>query len=446
MSRINRKMTGPRTYEGGPADHITAEQELRRSVLSCLLWEPTFYESGVDTAGRIFQLVQQVDTDKVCNLAEEARHEMRLRHVPLLLVVALARKHKGQESSMIRDLVPRVIRRPDEMCELLAIYWAINGQEAPLPNAVKRGLADVFPSFSAYQLAKYNRKRQVTLTDVMFLCHPKPEGPEQAAIWQKLIDDELEPPDTWEVALSKGEDKKETFERLLREEKLGDMATIMNLRNMVEAGVDLNLIRERLEGGLPWVLPYRFLTAARMVPDLEPELDRAMLAALEEEEPLEGRTVILVDVSGSMSSLLSANGVTTARDAACGLAVHLAEVCEEVRVRTFSTRCVTVPPRRGIALRDAILDSQPHRATYLGEALKGLKEADRLVVVTDEQSHDRVPTELPFDKLYLINVRPYGRGVSYGDLWVHIDGFSEQTVRFIRGYEKLQTEGSDSAS
>ena len=62
--------------------------------------------------------------------------------------------------------------------------------------------------------------------DVLFLCHAKLKDAEQAAVWKKLVENTLEPPDTWEVALSAGKDKRENFQRLLREGELGGMAVL----------------------------------------------------------------------------------------------------------------------------------------------------------------------------------------------------------------------------
>jgi 60 kDa SS-A/Ro ribonucleoprotein len=70
----------------------------------------------------------------------------------------------------------------------------------------------------------------VKLRPVLFLFHAKPKDAEQAAVWKKLVENTLEPHDTWEVALSAGKDKRENFERLLREGKLGGPAVLRNLR------------------------------------------------------------------------------------------------------------------------------------------------------------------------------------------------------------------------
>ncbi len=122
-------------------------------------------------------------------------------------------------------------------------------------------------------------------------------------------------------------------------------------------------------------------------------------------------------------------------DVAYGLAVLLREIGEKVAVYSFSDELVEVPARRGFALRDAIDASQRHNSTQLGKAVESLnrdEKWDRLIVITDEQAHDRVPT--PNGKGYLINVASYKNGVGYGK-WTHIDGWSEAVIEYIRALE-----------
>lgn len=178
------------------------------------------------------------------------------------------------------------------------------------------------------------------------------------------------------------------------------------------------------------VLPFRFITAARYAPHLEPYLEEAMFKCLEGKKKLQGKTVLLVDVSGSMDERLSAKSDMTRMDAACGLAVLARELCEQVEVWTFSHQLAAVPLRRGFALRDAVVQSQPHDGTYLGKALHALpSDYDRLIVFTDEQSHDAIPT--PKGKGYVVNVASAKNGIGYG-AWQHIDGFSEAILDYIQ--------------
>jgi hypothetical protein len=419
------------THEAAPARTDSPERELRRAVLSCLLWENQFYENGQDIAARIIALASALPAEKVAALAIEARTSYGLRHVPLLLLTVLAKTGAGKPK-IVADAIERVIQRADEPGELLALYWR-DGRK-PLPAQFKKGLARAIKKFDAYRLAKYDRATAVKLRDVLFLVHAKPKDDAQAENWKKLVAGELESPDTWEVALSGGADKKDTFTRLLRENNLGYLALLRNLRNMADAGVDAALVRDAIVArkGAERVWPFRYVAAARACPQLEPAIDQALCEAIAEIPPMEGKTIVLVDVSGSMDERLSAKSDMTRLDAAAALA---SIIPGDVHVFTFSQTLVEVPPRRGMAGVDAVVSSQPHGGTYLGAAVKEMNKLahDRLIVVTDEQSHDVVPGPVARNA-YMVNVAGYKPSVSYGD-WTKIEGFSEGVLRYIQATE-----------
>jgi 60 kDa SS-A/Ro ribonucleoprotein len=421
-----------RTHEGAPARSLTPEFQLRRSVLACLLWESQFYEDGVEIAGRIAELVPKVQAEKVAALAVEAREQMKLRHTPLLIVREMARH--ATHRRLVAETLERVIQRADELAEFVAIYW--KDGRVPLSAQVKKGLAAAFLKFDEYQLAKYDRGGPIKLRDVLFLSHAKPRDAAQAGVWKKLVWGRLATPDTWEVALSSGADKREAWERLLREQKLGALALLSSLRNMREAGVDETLVLEALTAmNASRVLPFRFVAAARYAPHWEEGLEQAMLKSVASQAELPGRTIVLVDVSGSMTAPLSKRSEMQRTDAAYGLAVLVREIAEKFAVYSFSDRVVEVPARRGFALRDAIHASQPHNGTLLGNAVGWLNKSeryDRLIVITHEQAHDNVP--VPKGKGYVINVASYKNGVGYGK-WTHIDGWSESVIEYIRALE-----------
>ena len=432
-----------RTHEGATAVVLTAEQQLRRSVLSCMLWEREFYEDGVEIATRIRTLVPQVAADRVAALAVEARERMKLRHVPLFLVREMARY--ATHRALVSETLARVIQRADELSEFVAIYWAEGKQ--PLSGQVKKGLAAAFTRFDEYALAKYDRATAVRLRDVLFLTHAKPVDASQAALWKRLAQNELVTPDTWEVAHSTagrtsdgadGVTRRDVWERLLSERKLGALALLRNLRNMQEAGVREDLVLGALaQMKTERVLPFRFLAAARKAPQWEEALELAMFRSLADRTgSLAGHTVLLVDVSGSMNYPLAKRSEMTRTDAAYGLAILLRELAEKVTIYTFSSFTKRVPARRGLALRDALEQSQPHYATLLGSALEQVerecKAYDRLVVITDEQSHEAVDN--PRGRGYMINVASNRNGVGYGR-WTHLDGFSEAVVDYIAELE-----------
>ncbi len=437
MAKLN-KLLRVFTHEGAKGRRFTPEQELKRTLMNCLLWEDQFYVDGVTLADRIKMLVPLVEPARVAALAVEARDVMKLRHAPLLIVREMARHEKHRV--LVADTLAHIIQRPDEMTELLAIYWADalgpmqQRKKQPVSAQIKKGLARALTKFDAYQLAKYDRDGAVRIRDVLFLVHAKPKDASQEKVWKQLVDGTLSSADTWEVSLSGGKDKRETFERLIAEKKLGGLALLRNLRLMQNAGVERATIAEAIKAmRTDRVLPYRFIAAARYAPDFEPELESAMLKSLGGHARLKGRTTLLIDVSGSMTYPLSAQSEMTRMEAACGLAILAREVCDEVEIFTFSSKTVKVPPRRGFALRDAIVNSQPHGNTMLGAAVAQVDaKGRRLVVFTDEQSHDPVPA--PKGRGTMINVASYQHGVGSGP-WQRVDGFSEAVVAWIAAQE-----------
>lgn len=455
MARINtlnlNASPAHRIHEGAPARQIAAELQLRRAVLACMLWEDQFYEEGVAIAGRIRELVAKTPAEQVAALAVEAREKMKLRHAPLLLVREMARLKTHRH--LVAETLARVIQRADELSEFVALYWAEGKQ--PLSAQVKKGLAAAFAKFDEYALAKYDRAGSVRLRDVLFLTHARPVDAAQAELWKRLAENELVTPDTWEVALSaagraegasKQEAKLAVWERLLAERKLGALALLRNLRNMQQTGVREDLVLGALATmKTERVLPFRFLAAARKAPQWEDALELAMFRALQgQANRLPGHTVLLVDVSGSMTYPLSGRSEMNRTDAAYGLAILLRELAEKVTIYTFSNRVERVPARRGLALRDALDKSQPHAGTLLGAAVIQIDQVereyvgyDRMVVITDEQAHDAVAN--PRGRGYMINVASNRNGVGYGR-WTHLDGFSEAVVEYIAELERAEYE------
>lgn len=453
-----------KTHEGAPATPIRdPEEQLRRLVLSCLLWEKEFYVDGKAIADLIVETAEQCNPAQVASLAIEARETFNLRHVPLLLLDVLCGAPTREAASIelaevagfdgvctIADVVYRVIQRADELTELLAIHWR-NGKR-PIPAQMRKGLRRAFAKFKEYHFAKYDRDGSVKLRDVLRLVRPsaKEECPDEITrratpkwikernkLYEGVKNRSLKAPDTWEVALSSGADKRETFERLIRENKLGYFALLRNLRNMEKAGCDEKLVTDAIiarKNGAERILPFRYIAAARAAPNFEPALDKAMLDALKDVPKLAGKTAVLVDVSGSMDWKLSQRSDLKRIDAAAGLAALIQ--CSNKKVFSFSQDVVRVPPRTGMAEIDAIVKSQAHGGTYLGAAVRELDAMgfDRLIVITDEQSHDPVP-EPKTAQAYMINVASNRNGVSHTPGWLHLDGFSENVIRYIFEHE-----------
>lgn len=477
MSSSNYPAEGPRTHGGAVTFTLTPIEELRRTVLSCMLWEGEHYESGDSIASRIKALVPACNPAEVAALAVEARNAQHLRHVPLLLVRELCRSVRGR---LVGDTLAAVIQRPDEITEFLSIYW--KDGKCPISKQVKLGLARAFRKFDEYQFAKHEHAdAAIKLRDVLFLVHGKPKtigghfrtkhqrqladskndffGTADENLYHAIVDRALKTPETWEVKMSATEgDKVEgraAFETMLKEGKLGYMALLRNLRKMTVLGVDRGLIEQAIKArkGASKVLPFRFISAAREAPQFEALLDTAMVQGLAEAPKLKGLTLILLDVSGSMCSLVGSKSTIDRLDAGAALCAILREQCEDVVVyatagndhsRTHATALVRAC--HGMGLIDAF--RKAYRTLGGGgiflkpvmDFIGKYEKYDRIVVVTDEQDCCVDAAQSPklaepgCAKAYLINVASYKNGIGYGK-WTHIDGFSEATIDFIRAVE-----------
>lgn len=421
------------TAEGAPAYRIGAEQQLRRTALACMLWEDDFYVDGITVAETISQCVAKLPPNKCGDIAVEARWKNKLRHVPLGIVREMF-THPSHRMAAAATLY-EVIGRADEITEFMALYWK-NGRQ-PLAAGAKKALRAAFEKFDSHQLAKYDRESgKVRFRDVLRLTHPKPKNKAQSEAWKGLIDGSIESPDTWEVALSSGESKKTDeqklaeFTRLIVAQKLGAMALLRNLRNLHSWGADpefISLALNRMD--CRRVLPFRFIAAAKAVPHWEHMIEQPFMRSFADLAKVGGKTIILVDVSASMNKTISMKSELTHMDAACSLAMIARECFEDVSIWTFSSHLVAVPLRSGFALRDAIVNSQPHNSTQMGAAVSALSgKYDRLIVITDEQSHDAVPN--PTGRGWVINTSVNKNGIGYG-AWDRIDGWSESTIEYI---------------
>jgi len=439
MSRINVAPVMARSapiHESGARQTFSSREELRR-VLSCaLLGERQFYVSAEDIEATIRRLAAVVPCEQVATLAVEARQDLGLRHAPILLLTALAARRECGPT--VRSTAAVVLRTPRDAMDLVALYWK-DGKK-PLPAAFKRAIGDGFARWTDYQIAKYATLDSVVvrLRDLLFLAHVKPkEGRE--ALFKALADKELRAPDTWEAALSvPGADKRAVWERLLADGRLGSLALVRNLRNMEQVGTDAALVRAALANAKAAdVWPWQALAAAREAPAYTHDLDALMLRSAGTLPRLPGRTLVMVDVSGSMNNSLSDKGVMKRMDAAAGLAVVLREVCDGLDVVTFSSVAVHVTPLpRGATLAQAIIASQPHGGTNLHGALTATRayfsgaQFDRVVILTDEQAQDSA-TEAVQVPTFVINLASYQRGIAWQGKVTRINGWSGGVVRWL---------------
>lgn len=462
-----------RTHGGAIASRLSHETKLRSSVLANLLWEDEAYEDGTSIAVRIADLIPKVKPQIVADIAIEAREDMNLRHVPLLIVREMVRH--PEHKKLVAATLARIVQRPDELAEFMAIYWSEG--KTPIANQVKKGLAAALSKFNEYSLAKYRGEgKNVTLRDVMFLVHAKPVessgrntkkhrkagtatfNTKSEKLYHAIAENTLKTPDTWEVALSGGADKKETFERLMEDKKLGALAFIRNLRNMEQAGVSKTIIRKYAETvNAERVLPFRYLSAANAAPMYSDIIETLMLRSARALPKLSGKTVLILDTSGSMNEYISGKSDLTRLDTAFALGILAREMCEDVEIYVTSGddgrrlhATAKVVPYHGFALREKMKDAGAKNGwggIFLKQVMDYVfqqeKTADRVIILTDEQDCDIKANPDSANAFgthnYIINVASYGREIAHKKFH-HINGWSESVLDYIRAVEQFQNQ------
>jgi 60 kDa SS-A/Ro ribonucleoprotein len=310
MSRFNTSRLGTATTNlaGGKAYKQTDKLELVSTLLTTFV-QDTFYKSGANTQATIKNLVSSIEDKKfVAKTAIYARDVFNMRTASHIVAGEIAGQVHGEP--WLKNFYNKIIVRPDDMLEILAYLKKNN---IKIPNALKKGFAQALQSYSEYELGKYKKtSKTISLVDVVNLVHPKPTPATTA-----LIKGTLANPETWEVLITQAgsdiEAKKAAWRKLVLEKKLGYMALIRNLRNILEYANDTIdeaclQLTDPVKIAKSRMLPFRFFTAIDEVEKLNLDgvrkvivaLSQALDIALNNAPELPGKTLVVVDESGSM--------------------------------------------------------------------------------------------------------------------------------------------------
>ncbi|HEX9509634.1 MAG TPA: TROVE domain-containing protein [Puia sp.] len=476
-------------YGGEKAFILTPQVELYTAVATAAL-NDKFYTTAEEMLLRLRTLIAKNDPGFVAKLAVYARENMYLRSVPLVLAVELAKQHSG--NGVVGKLVNRVVQRADEITELLAYYSLANERKDikklnKLSKQLQKGLAEAFNKFDEYQFAKYNREASVKLKDALFLVHPKAKDEAQQVLFDKIVKDELLAPYTWEVELSALGQKKydslelkqgalrDKWEELIFSNKMGYMAVLRNLRNILEAEVSkeaLNKVCDYLGNAQAVAkskqLPFRFLSAYRELKDLKNGRVSKVLDALEEAvlvsaENIAGydentKVVIAADVSGSMQKSISERSKVQSYDIGLMLAMLLQSRCENVITGMFGDtwKVVNVPKKNILAnvqefyRREGEVGYSTNGYLVVKDLLQRKKVVDKIMLFTDCQlwnsnnSGENIATLwaqykqlAPGAKLYLFDLAGYGNtplNVMRDDVYL-IAGWSDKIFNVLSAVE-----------
>ena len=452
-----------KNYEGAKAYAMTPELELYTAVVTASLSD-TNYEKQDERVDRICRLIGKVSPEFVARLAVYTRTVMNLRSVPLLLLVELAKVHNGDD--LVARAVEKTVLRADEIMELLMCYQWRNPSDDPrkklgkLSRQIQNGLQRAFNRFDEYQFAKYDRDNlEVKLRDALFLVHPKAKDENQQALFDKIVNRSLETPYTWETELSalgqqhfeSDEQKKDSFrdkwEELIDSRKLGYMAMMRNLRNMLQSSVSLPQmldVARRLSDAESVAkskqLPFRYLSAYREIEGIESLNAMMLMNALEDAVKcsaanIEGfdentRVLLASDVSGSMWKTVSPKSTVRNFDIGLLLSMLFRSRCKQVVSGIFGDdwRVVNMPSDNILMATRQLekLNNSVGFSTNGYKVVNWLMEKnmvmDKVMMFTDMQMWDSTASNqdiekswrqykkmAPDAKMYLFDLTGYGQ-------------------------------------
>jgi len=486
---FKRKSNVVSNYESAKSFQLSPEMELYSAVVTAGLSD-NFYEKSDTRLVRIQELMMKNNPEYVAKLAVYARNEMYMRSVPLVLAIELAKSNSG--NAVVSKTVNGVVKRADEITELLAYYQLANNRNGvkklnKLSKQIQKGLSEAFNRFDEYQFAKYNRDTEVKLRDALFIVHPKAKDESQQEIFNKIATNELAVPYTWETELSAlGQVKYENekvkidavkvkWEELINSGKIGYMALMRNLRNILEANVSAEHIKKVCDYlsnenavANSKQLPFRFLAAYREMKFLKSEYVTMILNALEDAvvasaKNLKGfdvstRVLIACDVSGSMQKAVSAKSKVMLFDIGLMLGMLMQSKCKRIVTGMFGDSWKVINmPNRGVLSN---VDEYYKREGEVGYSTNGYKVIDDLInrgVIMDkimlftdcqlwdskvggsslEKSWKAYKQIAPNAKLYLFDLAGYGNtplSIQRNDVCL-IAGWSDKVFDVLHSIE-----------
>jgi hypothetical protein len=506
-----------RNHEGGTGYLRDSKSELFLLAASFMGGDDNFYEKSDGRYNRLVNLVGQDavigDPDWVMMFVNWLRNEANMRTVAMVIALETVRIRvsKNMTESWFdmagdehtnRDIVSVALNRGDEPAEAIAYWLAKHGKMIPWP--VRNGVADAaIRLYNEYSYLKYGKSRSasVGMIDVLRLTHPKPKDEKQSALFALITkgteSDALPMVTTRKWLYSIPTDQRQsyidgdsdsalafknaglTWENLsewlpngmdakgweLAIPNMGVMALIRNLRNFDQAGISresVRFIQDKLN--IPEVilksrqLPFRWYNAYRATDSVRwsDVLENALDISLANIPKFRGKTLVLVDMSGSMfqSKVSDRSNVTYADVASLfGAAIALRDP-DNVDVFQYGSEFANLVGRyvdskgihfssysatkrwtgvtqevkinRGASLlraMDKFHDmggTETHVAFAELNARDGLSKYNRIILLSDEQSFGWGARRVNYDELpvpagtnlYIWNLAGYQAGTS----------------------------------
>lgn len=439
MSKFNQNNTIKTVNSEGHAAYAMSDKsKLVTQVLTSFFDESKFYgDNSADMQKTIVNVIKQ-DPEFVSKLAVFARRVFNMRSVSHVLTAYLAHENEGK--SYVRDTIKGVALRGDDLTEIMAFYLATFGK--PISNALKKGVNDVIVGFDEYTLAKYKGSgKAVKMRDLLCLCRPTPKNDEQASTFKRCLENTLETPLTWETELSANGNNAETWEKLIDSGKVGYMALLRNLSNIIKANpANIDKVYAKLQDPeavkRSKQLPFRYLSAYKTIQPIASKkafdvLENAVDAAVNNLPYLPGKTIIAVDVSGSMSDPISAKSDIHCCEIAMMLGTIANRICEDSEFYTFNTMLNKYP----ISTHSGIIETTLNNCHSSGgtdmslifsEMINKRIKADRIIILSDNMCNAGMTF---WNRTTVQSLADKYRKQSNNDLWVHaidLQGYGTQ--------------------
>jgi hypothetical protein len=462
------------THEGGAGYSRTPKGELFLQAVTEMA-ENKFYESASERQTRMTKNIGIVLSEPdgwswICNLVTWLRKEAGMRSASIMIAAEAVAAQNGLQKGGLspRQLVAVACQRADEPAEFLGYWLQFKGRK--LPAAVKRGVADAAVRlYNEYTALKYDgQSRSIRMGDVIELTHPKPSAPWQASLFKYLIDnrhnrDVLDLSLLPKISMDKEllalpeNKRKDAFATGLTSEAgwswervagwvpggltakvwegiiptMGYMATLRILRNFEQAGISAKAkkavntkLSDREQVAKSLQFPYRFFSAWKNTESLEwaSSLEVAANLSVNNIPEFEGRTLVLIDTSGSMSwsSVGGERSKILCSDAAalfgCALANRNAGRVDLVQ---FATTSADIAVSKGASLLRFVEDVTRNTGRCGGGTntwaaiKKHYNGHDRIIVLTDEQSHDSGKNPGAF--MHFVNLAGYASSTAPKD-------------------------------
>ncbi len=497
MARYNTKTVTPTVtnHQGGTGYALDAKSELI-SILATGL-DNKYYEQLGERETRLANVIGDVvkqDKTFAAKALVYARSVMGQRTATHFGAVQLAKHLSGDElgtrffsKRARKENKGGIIFRLDDMLEIAACYKALNPGKQ-LSNGIKKGFKAALEAADEYELAKYQAKnKDISLVDIVNLVHPKPSA-EMAPVFAKLMKGELKQFNTVEdkntkagqeiaakvasgeltreqASVELNQAKESNFAELISTRKIGYLALLRNLRNILKTGANAQLVKDACE----LLTDVKLIKQSLVFPHqidlaLEVMLDefgasgatpfiKALNTAYELAIPnltelfTHGKTAVVFDSSGSMSSqILLAGGRKAGSEAAINKAAliaatlakgiganvyHFADYCQEIKFNPLDS--VNTIKNQFLKKQGSV----GYGTAFSSIAEKLGKKYDRVFVISDMQGRDYMErTALKGCHIYAVDLTGYGTTMfKPGSKTYQIFGYGADIYELIKKVE-----------